>query len=455
MGLPLSPFSRIRARRNGLIDGVAAPVFAFGVADHGGVQKQERAISGPTGAIRLVLDKNGGGAYPSSSQVNVEANGGGSHTPAEGGYVLVVDDEPQVQQVIKRILERHGFECELASSAEEARKSLEADGKRFQLMLCDVNMPGESGLDLLRDALVDHPEVAALMVTGADDPRLAASAIQLGAYGYLTKPFSPNELMINITNALHRRRLELENRAHQEMLENAVENRTAALSDAVSRLQRSEQELRMHQEETVRRLSSMAELRDLETGRHLERMSGYCALISERFDFDRERVELMRIASPMHDVGKIGIPDNILLKPATLTPEEREVMQQHTVIGYEILSGSEAELLALAAILAWTHHERFDGSGYPRGIRGGKIPLEGRIAAVADVFDALTTDRIYRPAFGLEQAIEMMRAQRGTHFDPDVLDRFFDAIESVEKIRAGYKRAAPSSRRKGKAKQAA
>ncbi|MGD0273323.1 MAG: HD domain-containing phosphohydrolase [Gaiellaceae bacterium] len=389
------------------------------------------------------------------SLVTVEANGGEAQTPAEKGCVLIVDDEPQAQQLIKRILERHGFECELAANAGEARKSLDADGKRFQLMLCDVNMPGESGLDLIRSALVSHPDVAALMVTGADDPSLAESAIQLGAHGYLTKPFSPNELMIHITNALHRRRLEIENREHQEVLEQAVENRTAALSDAVSRLQRSEQELRMHQEETVRRLSSMAELRDLETGRHLERMSSYCALIAERFGFSRERVELMRIASPMHDVGKIGIPDNILLKPATLTPEERETMQQHTVIGYRILSGSAAKLLTLAAVLAWTHHERFDGTGYPRGIAGDEIPLEGRIAAVADVFDALTTDRIYRPAFGVEQAIEMMRAQRGTHFDPDVLDCFFDAMETVEEIRNGYDRAVPVSDRERKVKQAA
>jgi putative two-component system response regulator len=374
------------------------------------------------------------------------ANEGGRWTLAEGGRVLVVDDEPQVQQLIKRILERHGFQCELAASAEEARSSLENSAERFELMLCDVNMPGESGLELIRDSLVAHPEVAALMVTGADDPSLAETAIQLGAYGYLTKPFSPNELMINIVNALHRRQLELENRAHREMLEHAVETRTAALSDAVSRLQRSEKELRTHQEETIRRLSSMAELRDLETGRHLERMSSYCALIAERSGFDRERVELMRIASPMHDVGKIGIPDNILLKPATLTAEERKVMQEHTVIGHRILSGSEAEPLTLAAILAWTHHERYDGSGYPRGISGDEIPLEGRIAAVADVFDALTSDRIYRPAFDLEQAIEMMRNERGRHFDPIALDCFLDAIADVEKIFAGYDSASAADR---------
>jgi putative two-component system response regulator len=352
--------------------------------------------------------------------------------------VLVVDDEPQVRQVIKRILERHGFRCELAASAEEARVSLETSGHRFQLMLCDVNMPGESGLELIRDTVSSHPEVAALMVTGIDDPGLAESAIQLGAFGYLTKPFRPNELLINIVNALHRRRLELENRAHREMLESAVEARTAALSEAISRLERSERELRTHHEETVRRLSSMAELRDLETGKHIDRMSNYCALIAERFDFERERVELMRLASPMHDVGKIGIPDNILLKPATLTPDERRIMQQHTVIGHRILSGSEAGLLTLAALLALTHHERYDGTGYPRGLSGEEIPLEGRIAAVADVFDALTSDRIYRPAYGLEQAVEIMRDERGAHFDADVLDRFFDAIDRVEEIRAGY-----------------
>jgi len=397
-----------------------------------------------------MLDKKSGVAYPSSPGVTVEANGGETHTLVEKGNVLVVDDEPQIQQLIKRILERHGFECELAASAEEARNSLEAGGSRFQLMLCDVNMPGESGLELIRDVLVSHPEVAALMVTGADDPSLAETAIQLGAYGYVTKPFRPNELMINIVNALHRRRLELENREHRNMLEHAVENRTVALSDAVSRLRRSEQELRMHQEETVRRLSSMAELRDLETGRHLERMSSYCALIAERFGFSLERVELMRIASPMHDVGKIGIPDNILLKPETLTREERKIMQQHTAVGYRILSGSDAELLTLAATLAWTHHERFDGSGYPRGIAGDEIPIEGRIAAVADVFDALTTDRIYRPAYGFEQAIEMMRKERGAHFDPDVLDCFLNSMDAVERIRSGYDRVVPAAGRKSR-----
>jgi putative two-component system response regulator len=360
-----------------------------------------------------------------------------------GGHVLVVDDEPQVQKVIQRILEHHGFSCQLVSSAEQARTSLASNHDQFVLMLCDVNMPGESGLDLIRDVLASYPEVAALMVTGADDPELAEVAIELGAYGYMTKPFQPNELMINITNALHRRRLELENRAHREMLEQAVQARTSALQNAIERLQRSELELRTHHEETIRRLSSAAELRDLETGTHIDRMSRYCALIARQLALPEERIDLIRIASPMHDIGKIGIPDSILLKPASLTLEEREVMQTHAEIGYEILSGSDAELLTLAATLAWTHHERFDGRGYPRGLAGEEIPLEGRIAAVADVFDALTSDRVYRPAFDLDVAIGMIREQRGKHFDPQVLDSFFGAMDEVEKILHGEKSAIP------------
>jgi putative two-component system response regulator len=260
-------------------------------------------------------------------------------------------------------------------------------------------------------------------------------AIELGAYGYMTKPFRVNELLIQVANALHRRRLELENRKHRASLEQSVEENTAALREAVSDLESSQLELRAYQEETIRRLSSAAELRDLETGKHLDRMSRYCALLAGKVGLGGDRVDLIRVASPMHDVGKIAIPDSILLKPGSLTQEERQVMQRHTEIGYQILSGSEAELLRLAADLAWTHHERYDGHGYPRGLRGTEIPLEGRIAAVADVFDALTTDRVYRKAMPVEEAVELMQAERGKHFDPSILDLFFASLDDVDAIR--------------------
>jgi putative two-component system response regulator len=347
--------------------------------------------------------------------------------------VLVVDDDPRIRAILAAMLERHGYSYALATNAEEARCELAREA--FEVMLCDMHMPGETGLELIGDVLRFHPDIAAVMVTGAEDPALAEMAIELGAYGYMTKPFRVNELLIQVANALHRRRLELENRAHRARLEASVEENTVALRAAVSDLEMSQLELRAYQEETIRRLSSAAELRDLETGKHLDRMSRYCALLAGKVGLEPGRVDLIRVASPMHDVGKIAIPDSILLKPGSLTPEERCVMQRHAEIGYKILSGSRAELLRLAADLAWTHHERFDGLGYPRGLAGEEISLEGRIAAVADVFDALTTDRVYRTARPVDEAVGMMQEQRAKHFDPEILDLFVDSLGDVEAIR--------------------
>ena len=193
-------------------------------------------------------------------------------------------------------------------------------------------------------------------------------------------------------------------------------------------------ELARSREETIRRLTCAVEERSHETAGHIERMSRVTALLAERMGFGADRVELIRVASPMHDVGKIAIPDDVLMKPAALDRWERQVMQRHAEIGHTILGGSEAELLEVAAEIAWTHHERFDGEGYPRGLAGGEIALEGRIAAVADVFDAITHDRVYRPALPFEQALEVMRAGRASHFDPDVLDTFFAAVDEIETI---------------------
>ncbi len=192
--------------------------------------------------------------------------------------------------------------------------------------------------------------------------------------------------------------------------------------------------LRRSREETIRRLSRAAEFRDDETGMHIERVSQFCELIGTRLGLDPKRCEQLRIASPMHDVGKIGIPDAVLLKPGPLDDEERAEMERHSEIGYRILAGSGAELLDLAATIALTHHERFDGDGYPRGLEGEEIPLEGRIAAVADVFDALTNDRVYRPAYSYAQAVAIMEGERGAHFDPRVLDVFLEAGPEISAI---------------------
>jgi len=347
--------------------------------------------------------------------------------------ILIVDDEAQVRKLLQRVLEGDGHVTASAGEVASALSRLREDG--FELVLCDVNMPGESGLDFVGQASAVDPDVAIVMVSAADDPALAERALDLGAYGYVVKPFRTSELSIAVANALRRRRLEIENRSHREQLEQVVLERTTALRQAVTRLEGKEQELRRSHEETIHRLARAAEYRDKETGQHVERVSRYCSLLADRLDLDDERSELLRLAAPLHDIGKIAIPDRILLKPSHLTSDERGLMETHAEIGHRMLAGSGQQLLELAALIAWTHHEHYDGRGYPRGVSGDEIPLVGRIVAVADVFDALTSDRIYRPALPTEETLRVMREGRGAHFDPAVLDALFDSLPAALAIR--------------------
>jgi putative two-component system response regulator len=238
------------------------------------------------------------------------------------------------------------------------------------------------------------------MVTGRDDPSIADHALDLGAYGYLTKPFAPNELLIDLANALRRQQSDAERRQ--------------ASADAV----------RTAHIETLRRLSRAVEYHDGETGAHIERVGEHAASLARALGLDAQRIELIRLAAPLHDIGKIGVPTVLLRKPGPLTDVERIVVQHHTDLGRELLAGSGNDLLELAATIAWTHHERWDGAGYPRGLAAERIPLEGRIVAVADVFDAVTSDRPYRAARSVDEAIAIIASQRGTAFDADVVDAF-------------------------------
>ena len=307
------------------------------------------------------------------------------------------------------------LETETASSAAEARERLAE--REFALVICDVNMPGESGPELTRWIRDNQPDVAVLVASGVDDPDVALSVLDLGAYGYLVKPFKRHEVQINVANALQRRALEIENREHRQRLEQRVDERT--------------EELRQSQEETIRRLSLAIDFRSRETGEHVERISEGAGLLARELGLPPARAELVRMAAPLHDVGKIGMPDEVLLKPGPLTPEERAEMELHAEVGYRLLTGSGSELLETAATIAWTHHERWDGTGYPRGLAGEEIPIEGRIVATLDVFDALTHDRVYRPAIDLEGALGIIRDGRGTHFDPQVVDAFFARLGSL------------------------
>lgn len=350
--------------------------------------------------------------------------------------LLIVDDDDALRRWEERVVRDSGYSCDCARDAGEARERLRNDS--YRLALLDVNMPGDSGIDLLSQIRREHPEVAVVMVTGQDSTELAMTAIELGAYGYLVKPVGSGELLINVANALHRRRCEAQSRRVLESLRGAVAKRDDELAQALQELALAETKVRVSQAETILRLARLMEFRDDDTGHHLHRMSSYCELLARRIGLSEERCELVRLASQLHDVGKVAVPDSILLKPGKLTEAEFEVIKEHTETGHKMLAGSASEVVQLGALIARTHHERWDGSGYPRGLAGTEIPLEGRIAAVADVFDALTSDRVYRSALSVKAAVRMMSAQRGDHFDPELLDAFLQALPATEAIREAY-----------------
>lgn len=324
-----------------------------------------------------------------------------------GKPILCVDDDQYVRSCIKRVLQGAGYTCACAGDAHEARRLLAVHD--YAVVLCDIGLPGESGLVLLSE-LARLPATATVMVTGNDDPYTADRALALGAHGYLTKPFVPNDLLIAVAGAVHRSRLE--------------ESRSAQLEKAYAAIAVSEEELRRAYAETVARLGRAMEFHDLETGEHVERVAECARLIAVELGLTAVVAERLRLAGPLHDIGKIAISEAILRKPGALSPRERSAMERHTEVGRELLAGSGNELLELAATVAWTHHENWDGSGYPRGLAGDEIPLAGRIVTVADVFDALTSDRPYRGARTPEDALAYVIEQRGRKFDPAVVDAF-------------------------------
>jgi len=343
--------------------------------------------------------------------------------------ILIVDDEEPIRGLIVQIVSREGYECLTASGVDQAMAILAKE--RFSLLISDINMPEKSGIDLLRSAALIDEEMAIIMATAVDDRNVAVRTLEMGAYGYIIKPFCRNELLICIANALRRRELEINNRKYSEELEAMVQERTSKLQEQTNKLVEAEKESREAREETINHLAKAAEFRDNETAQHTKRIGVYCDILARQAGCEPEFCEQMRVASPLHDVGKIGIKDAILQKPGALTKEEFEVIKTHADIGFKILENSHSDLLLLGAEIAHTHHEKFDGSGYPHGLVGEAIPLCGRIAAICDVFDALTSHRVYKAAMPAEEAIDILKAGRGSHFDPRLLDTFLACLDQI------------------------
>lgn len=347
--------------------------------------------------------------------------------------ILIVDDEPGNVVVLERLLEVAGYR-DVHSTTDPTRVEALYAQLRPDLILLDLHMPVLDGFAVMRrlSAMIDARDYVPVLVLTADvSAQSKRAALESGAKDFVLKPFDHAEVLARVANLLDARSLHVQLCQYNETLEQAVRERTAELAQTVERLQRAEQDVRLAQEETIHRLALAAEFRDDETSRHIERMSRYCAILATRAGKDERQCDLLRLAAKMHDIGKLGIPDAVLHKPGRLTAHEYAIMKGHAEIGHRILRDSRSELARTSATLAWTHHEKVDGTGYPRGLRGEQIPLEGRIAAIADVFDAITSDRVYRPAFPLTEALTTMRNGRATHFDANLLDLFFDSLDDV------------------------
>lgn len=340
-------------------------------------------------------------------------------------HILIIDDQKLHSLFLKEILEHEGYKN--VRCLMDPLHTLEVCQEfNPDLVVLDLLMPGLDGfqvMERLHDFRSDHYlPILALSAERSSDMRLRA--LQSGATDFLNKPYESIEMIIHIRNMVELRILHTQIESQNKLLEVKVQERT--------------KELRYTQFDIIRRLAQAAEFRDGDTGEHILRMSHYAKKLGEALGMNDADCDLLYHASPLHDVGKIGIPDSILLKPAKLTPEEFNVMKTHTTIGAKLLSGSESPVMQMAEVIALTHHERWDGLGYPRGLKGDDIPLVGQICSVCDVFDALTSKRPYKEAWTVEAALAELKLMRDKNFNPKVVDRFFDILGDIKSARAKF-----------------
>lgn len=359
-------------------------------------------------------------------------------------HILIIDDERFLCQTIADFFEDLGYECHTAYNGEEGVAAF--DNHKPDVVLCDLNMPVLDGFGVLDAITHRSPETPIIVVSGVGVITDAIKAVRHGAWDFVTKPIRDmNVLEHRVGKAVERANLLSQNRRYREHLEEEVRERTAALRKEVNERLRAQEELHALQEEIINTqkelimlLGDVVEHRSKETANHVRRVAEISHLLAVKSGLEEQEADLLRLASPMHDVGKIAIPDSILNKPGKLTPEEYETIKTHTLIGFEILNHSKRRIMKAAAIAALQHHERWDGKGYPHGLSGEDIHIYGRITGVADVFDALTQKRVYKDAWPMDKVLTFFAEQRGTQFDPSLVDILQDNIAEIISIKERY-----------------
>lgn len=341
--------------------------------------------------------------------------------------VLVVDDMPINVELLNTILTDNGYQVITAESGEQALYKMEKND--IDVVLLDIIMPGIDGFEVARRIRknVDTALTPIILVTGSQEKKDRIAGIEVGCDDFITKPFDQYELLARVKSLAKVKAYNDHMKHYKQELEKEVKSRTKELNSALTLLKNASLEL-------IERLAVAAEYKDEDTGEHIHRLGYYAAVIAKKMGLDDAFIQDIQYAAPLHDVGKIGIPDKILLKEGPLTDEEKKVMRKHTTIGYGILKDSDQKIIQMAESVAISHHERWDGKGYPNQIMGKDIPIEGRIIAVADVFDALISRRPYKKPMPIEQAIAIITEERGKQFDPQVVDAFLSAEDEILSI---------------------
>ena len=336
--------------------------------------------------------------------------------------ILIVDDQSISRMILEELMRSMDENIQVESYGDPVKALERAKSSSPDLVLTDYKMPNMDGIEFTQwlRQIPTCSDIPVVIVTCVEDKNVRYRALEAGATDFLTKPIDHHECRARCRNLLQLRGQQVIIKDRARWLEQEINNKT--------------HDLQLREQETILRLAKAGEYRDEDTGRHVERMALCARVVAEEMDLPEKKCEIIEHAAPMHDIGKIGIPDHVLLKQGKLTPSEWEAMKTHTQIGYEILRDSPSEFLQIGAIIALNHHERFNGNGYPAGIAGTDIPLEARLVAVSDVFDALMSARPYKAAWTLDKALEYLLDEKGKHFDPDCVDAFIAQLDRIISI---------------------
>ncbi|MFO8049344.1 MAG: response regulator [Desulfosudaceae bacterium] len=333
--------------------------------------------------------------------------------------IMTIDDDDSVQRLLKKVLKAAHYENEPAANAEEARSLLKTG--KYELVLCDIGLPGESGLTFIKWLTEAYPETTSIMVTGCDDMDMAEQALKYGAHSYIVKPFTNRDLLLGVAGALKNRQKQLQSEKNASLLQKEIDLRTRELAS-------SNKQLKQTMRGIIKAMATTLEFRDPYTVGHQQRVADLTAAIGRKLGLDEDRLEALHIASMVHDIGKISVPAEILNKPGALTSIEFSLIKTHAETGHKILK--EINFPWPIAEMVHQHHERIDGSGYPRGLKEEELTLEARIITVADVVEAMASDRPYRPALSIETALGEIKANRGRYYSAGVVDACLAVFEN-------------------------